>query len=421
MLRRMLGRKAPRVAAAALAVGSLGISSFAMAGTAHADPNQFTQSFVGVGSDTIQDIDSAFTGFVNNTQYGPLISSGSVLASWNATGTGCITPKAPGASFNRPNGSGAGQKALSRAIDGAVWGVNTDPCGLNGRSVSGLIDYGRSSAAPGPFNNQSNALTFIPFARDGVSYAYATRGGASAITDFSQAELQAIYASSGSGVMVRGTTFVVPCGLNSNSGTKKFWDGIIGGSGNEATATTLCNSPAVNPQIAGLNGRIEENNGAELQQKADSLAAQSTPPNGGSFEVIAAHSAASYIAQVNGKAPDVRGTTPGPIGLGGISTPALGLPYSGSPSSPPIAPSSTFFSSSVFGRFVWHVFDSARVQTGTIGNAALKAMFVGGSSVVCGSSAQATVNAFGFLSIPGTGAGTCGDISQQQDLVTGAS
>lgn len=413
-------RKASRVAAAALAVGSLGVTSFSMAGTAHADPNQFTSSFVGVGSDTIQDIDSAFTGFVNNTPYTPLISSGNVLASWNATGTGCITPKAPGASFNRPNGSGAGQKALSRAIDGAVWGTTSDPCGLSGRSVAGLIDYGRSSAAPGAFSNLSNALTFIPFARDGVSYQYATRGGAAALTDLTQAELTSIYAQNpGNGLMVRGT-FVIPCGMNLNSGTKKFWDGVIGGASAEATGTTLCNG--VNPQITGLAGRIEENTGFELQQKADSLAAQSTPPNAGSFMVISAHSAASYIAQVNGKAPDLRAcagcTVTTPINLGGNGAT---LPYTGSPTSPPIAPNGSYYSSSTFGRFVWHVFDSARVQTGTIGNAALKAMFVGSGSVVCGSSAQATVNSFGFVSIPGSGAGTCGDISQQQDLVSGAS
>jgi hypothetical protein len=55
-----------------------------------------------------------------------------------------------------------------------------------------------------------------------------------------------------------------------------------------------------------------------------------------------------------------------------------------------------------------------------LGNNGLKSMFVGGSSIVCSGAAQATVNAFGFLSIPGSGAGTCGDTSTQRGLDAGA-
>jgi phosphate transport system substrate-binding protein len=374
---------------------------------------QLTNGFIGVGSDTIQDVNDAFTGLSNNVQYTPLLSQGFVLDSWRAIGSGCITPKAPGASFERPNGSGKGQGALARAIDGGNWGSTTDGvCNLPGRSVSGLIDYARSSGGPGTFTNQANAETFIPFARDGVSYAYATRGTATAITDLTKAELTTIYSSAGNGTTIRGT-FIIPCGIQTGSGTKNFWQGIVG---DDSTSTTLCNSVA--PQLTGLSGRIEENNGSELQAKATSLAAQATPPNGGNFQVIVGHSAASFIAQNNGAAPSALGSPA--VGLGAISNDGngnnLGSPYSGT--APNLAPSSTFFNNTTFGRFVYHVFDSARVQPGTLGNAPLKNMFVGTSSVVCSASAQATVNKYGFLSLTGAAPNSCGDTSRQQDLPT---
>ncbi|MBV9410053.1 MAG: hypothetical protein JO148_00540 [Acidimicrobiia bacterium] len=428
-------RKRAATAAVAALTAGLAVSSLLTGGAAHADPIQLTSPFVGVGSDTIQSVNDAFSGFVAGSgitnNYSALQASPGPfqMTSWDATGSSCITPKAPGASFVRPNGSGAGQKALGREIDGSVWGVSGDACG-GPKSVAGLIDYGRSSAGPGAACNQANCETFIPFARDGVSFAYQGEGTAatSPVTSLSQAQLQSIYSDTGSGTTVGGT-LIIPCGIQLGSGTYKFWLGITNG-GNaapEATATTLCNS--VNPTNIPntTNGRIEENTGVDLQQKATSLANCNTsgtnpcagagitaPPNGGNFEVIEAHSAASYAAQGNGRAPDLRGSTP--VGLGSIT--GLGAPLSGSAGS--FAPNSGFYNDTTFGRYVFHILDTARV-TG-LGNAALKAMFVGSSSQICTTGAS-TTQLFGFLPLPTTGSGTgvCGDTSQTQNLPTGAS
>jgi hypothetical protein len=133
---------------------------------------------------------------------------------------------------------------------------------------------------------------------------------------------------------------------------------------------------------------------------------------------IVGHSAGSFIAQSNNKAPSALGAG---VGLGSISNNGsgtnLGSPFTGT--APNLVPASGFYSDGTFGRYVYHVFDTNRV-TG-LGNNGLKSMFVGGSSIVCSSAAQATVNAFGFLSIPGSGAGTCGDTSTQRGLDAGAS
>jgi len=423
-------------AAVAAAVAGLAASSLLAGGAAHADPIQLTNPFVGVGSDTTQSVVDALSGFVAGSgitnNYTALQANPGPfqLTSWDATGSACITPRAPGASFVRPNGSGAGQKALGRQIDGSSWGTAGDACG-GPKSVAGLIDFGRSSSGPGSACTQANCETFIPFARDGISFAYSVQGSATAVTSLTKAQLQTIYsAGDGNGTLINGT-LVIPCGIQSGSGTYKFWLGVTNG-GNatpEATATSLCNS--VNPQITGLGGRIEENTGTELVAKGTSLAACSAGSpcnggggggftgNGGNFEVIVGHSAAGFIAQNNGRAPNLLGSPA--IGIGSISDNGsgtnLGSPVSGS--APNMTPNSSFYGDGTFGRFIYHVLDTARV-TG-LGNAALKAMFVGSSSQVCSSAAQSTVNSFGFLSIPGSGAGTCGDTSQTQNLPTGAS
>jgi hypothetical protein len=376
------------------------------AGAAHADPKQLTSPLVSVGSDTIQDVENALAGYTNDADFTPVHSSlangRQQLTSWDAIGTSCISTKAPGASFVRPNGSGAGRKALSRAIDGANWGTAGDACG-GPKPVSGLIDYSRSSSVS---STSGTALTYIPFGRDAVSYAYYVTGGATAITDLTRAELTSIYtAAAGGGTVIRGTN-VVPCGIQNGSGTFGFWNTVTTATTTqESTATSNCNA-------AGTGARVEENSGAALKAKGDAMA--------GTNMFIVGHSAASFIAQSNGKAPSALGAG---VGLGSISDNGsavnIGSPYSGT--APNLTPSATFYNDAVFGRLVYHVFDTNRV-TG-LGNAGLKSLFVGGSSIICSAGAQATVNAFGFLTLPtGTGAGNCGDTTAvQRGLDAGAS
>ena len=107
--------------ATTLSVGSLLLNHTAPAG---ADPRNV---LVGVGSDTTQDVVGGLAG-VGIQPTVPLVGGVRVLASFDAalssggvtqTGT-CITPKPGAPTFDRPNGSTNGRKALSRAIDGTL-------------------------------------------------------------------------------------------------------------------------------------------------------------------------------------------------------------------------------------------------------------------------------------------------------------
>lgn len=396
-----LRNRASRIAAALLTAGGLGLGSFLTSGAAHADPKQLTNPIVAVGSDTVQDIDNALAGYTNDIDYTPIHSTVAngrqVITSWDAVGSACISPKAPGASFVRPNGSGAGRKALSRAIDGGNWGVSGDACG-GPKPVSGLIDYARSSSLS---SSSGTALTYIPFGRDGVSYAYYTVGGATPVT-LSRADLTSIYTTgTGSGTTIGGT-LVIPCGIQTSSGTFGFWNTVTTATTTqENNATQTCNA-------AGTGNRIEENSGAALKAKGDAM--------GTTAMYIVGHSAASWIAQQNGRAPSALGAG---VQIGSISDNGsganLGSPVSGS--APNMTPNATFYNDGVFGRYVYHVFDTNRV-TG-LGNAGLKSLFVGPSSIICqtgANSAQATVNSFGFLT-----PSNCGDTSTQRGLDSGSS
>jgi hypothetical protein len=147
----MINSKTTKRLALCLAVsGSLGT---AFIGSAHADPKQYN-ALVGVGSDTVQDVMNAFSGNTNNVNYVPLQSSSATsfrqVVSFDAvppagTSGACISPKIGGGSFNRPNGSGAGRRALSRAIDGTGYGDAS--CG-GPIDISGQVNFARSSAGP---------------------------------------------------------------------------------------------------------------------------------------------------------------------------------------------------------------------------------------------------------------------------------
>jgi hypothetical protein len=385
------------VAAVVFATGSL-----LMTGSAEADPRQFTSALIGVGSDTTQEVIGALAGENNNTDYTPLSTSVATgrlqIVSWKAIPpTSCITPRAPGATFSRPNGSTGGRRALSRAVDGGNFGTAT--CG-GAKPVSGLVDFARSSAVG---TTTGTALTYIPFARDALSYVYKTTGTAVALPDMTRAELTSVYtASVGTGTNIRGTN-VVPCGINTSSGTYAFWLTAVGATASqENTATAHCNSIAPT--------RIEEHDSAALVAKANSL--------GGDNMYIVGHSAGTWIAQKNGVAPSRLGVGAeiGAISNNGSGT-NLGSPVQGT--APNMTPNSSFYNDGTFGRFVYNVFDTNRV-TG-LGNAGLKAMFVGPTSLVCSAAAQATVNKYGFSSLgSGTGASDCGNTLTQRGLDAGA-
>lgn len=394
----MLTSKTKKALAAGLALTALGAGL--MAGSASADPAQLS-ALVGVGSDTTQDVMNAMAGRTNGVYFTPLLSPTTALAqdntrrqviSFDATaatagaGDNCITTKTGAPGFTRPNGSSAGRRALSRAIDGTKYG--SAECG-GVKDVSGLVDFARSSSGP-TSGDTGTALTYIPFGRDGVSFAYYRKNGA-AVTTLTRAQLTSLFTT---GPQTIDGVRIVPCGIQTSSGTYSFWNTVTTATtSNEPTSTAECN--ALLPE-----GRAQENDGNDLKARGDALAAVAGKSGD---QVIIGFSAAAFVSKSNGYAVPA---PPAGVGIGSISDNGsgvnLGNPVSGT--APNLAPSSTFFSDSTFGRRVYNVFPTA-VITGA-GNADLKAMFVGSTAAICNAPYTTTVQTLGFLPAPDCGATT---------------
>ncbi len=372
-------------ALAAVAAGT--ISLIGTAPSANADP-KWPTALVGHGSDTTQDVMGALSGEESGTYYTPIQStaaSGSRnLNSWDATGTVCITPRAPGATIQRGNGSTNGRRILSRAIDGGLWGTEQQ---CANRATSGLVDFARSSSGPSGAGTQ---LTYIPFGRDALSFAYATNG-VTAVTQLTSAELAQILTTAG-GITKSGTQ-IIGCGIQTGSGTYQSWNSSVGiSAANETTGTAQCNA-------AGNGARVQENDGAGLKAKSDALPG---------VQVIIGFSAGNYIAQNNGVVSTQLPAPAGTIRLGQIDS--LGLPYTGTVGSA-LTPNSSFYASTTYGRDVYNVVPTSRLAGSPSTNAELKTIFVGPTSAVC--AASSTIQTFGFQSL----GANCGSTTLQGPLV----
>jgi hypothetical protein len=398
----LLPRKVKRsklVLAALAATISVGL--LAPASPVSADP-KFADALVGAGSDTTMDVMAALSGFANGKAFTPVQSSSASgskhIASWDsklASHTdNCIAPKLKAPTTYRPNGSSEGRRALSRAIDGTVYGP-ADQCG-GSKVVTGLFDYARSSSGPSS-GDTGTALTYVPFGRDALAVAYYANG-VTPVTDFTRAQITSLYTT---GPQTINGVEVVPCGIQLGSGTYQSWLGMTAATApQDESSTAIC-------QAAGTTtGRIQENDAAALKMKGDGLVGK---------QVIIGFSAANFIAQGNGVALSqlAAGVDLGTISDDGTGA-NLGVAYTTSvvDGETLYAPAPTFYASTVFGRNVYNVFDTARV-TG-FGNNDIKSLFVGGTSAVCSVAGQETVNAFGFSTI-----GTCGSITLTGSLLTG--
>ncbi|MGZ4680013.1 MAG: hypothetical protein ACXV4D_07575 [Ilumatobacteraceae bacterium] len=389
----------------ALSLAITALLGSTVVGSANADPKQLTAA-VGVGSDTTQDVLNALSGNVSNINYVPVQSSVASgqrqIISFDAippagvTGT-CITPKPGAPTFDRPNGSTAGRKALSRAIDGTKYGNTVAPVLCGGLTdTSGLIQFARSSAGPAA-GDTGTALTYVPFGRDALSFAYYRASGGAAVTTLTRAQLTTLFTT---GPTVIGGVNIIPCGIQLGSGTYNFWQTVTTATAaQEATATTLCNGLVANT----LGGRAEENSGDALKQRGDLVAAGS--------EVVIGCSAGSFIAKSNLVAP---GLPPAGVGMGLISDNGagtnLGSPIQGT--APNLTPTTSFYSDATFGRNIYNVFDTS-VITSLFGNDDLKSLFVGSTSAVC--SAVSTIQTFGFLSL----GANCGTTTTKGSLIAG--
>lgn len=392
--------KAARSVAALAAAASLGSLVMSASQPAGADPRAV---LVGVGSDTTQDVLNGLAGDGLQPTV-PLLGGAKQLASFDAIVGGvkgtCITPTPGAPTFDRPNGSSNGRRALSRAIDQTLFTVTGSTCPApGGTSVTGVIDFARSSAGPAS-GSGPGPLMYLPLGRDALSFAYAAPGVAAPVTTLTSAQLTSLFST---GPQTINGVNVIPCSIQTGSGTYQSWNTAVGVTATQmATATTTCRTATgvVAP------GELQENDGNALRTRADSFPGS---------QVIIGFSAANFIAQTNGAS--VSQLTLGGVDLGAIN--ALGKPYNGSGTS--LTPSTSFYADTVFGRTVYNVVQGSKI-TGP-GNTDLKRMFAQtalGSPEVCAPGAQATVNKFGFASLTGTGAGTCGDTSLTGPLLTGS-
>jgi hypothetical protein len=392
---------------------------------AGADPTS-SRPYIGVGSDTIQDIFDAFSGaapYVNPSPsggitvnfYTPISSSKATgnrtVSSWDAVDSAgnprCITPKVGAPQIDGPNGSAQGVSALSRAIDGGAW-FKTATCGGSATTtgnVSGEIDFARSSAKASSFP-PGNTLTFLPFARDGVSYAYFDHGS-NELANLTVAQLQSLYGTNNTPnptgtITLANTHTVAACMVQAGSGTGKFWDGAMGNSpANGATS----HQSAVN---SGCNATVDyEENGANSWVTSAFIAALPATE-----DAVIPFSAGSWIAQLNQAAQDrssaacnntASTTQGGAVGLGGplgAATPPRTTTGCGTGQ----AANPTYYADGTFGRDLFVVVPT--IKLGVPGDPGLKSLFLGSTSAIC--SQATTIQLFGFSTA--TVSGTCGQL-----------
>jgi hypothetical protein len=425
--------KMVKVAAATATIGSLAAIGIVGGSPAQADP-QFTSAFVAVGSDTTQDVMNALAGYAPSpsltaaaARYEPAIASnGQQLISWNALNpadglTDCIATKLGGPSFDRPNGSSNGRRALSRAEDGTGWGSG----GCAGPTdVGGLVDVARSSSGPASGDTGTD-LTYSVLGRDAVSVAFYRAGVAGNTINpltstssqvksrWTRAEITALFSGTGAAVTLTADDGVTPvsvlaCGIQTGSGTYSFTRGVYNvTAGQEDTATGTCNA-------LGTGERLQENDALGLKGKGDAAPANT--------QVVVGFSAGAYIAKSNGVAvPDPQANA---VGLAAITNDGagnnIGLAYTGT--APNLAPNPAdydpvtagvqeYYNNSIFGRNVYNVVPTAKIDS-LFGNDGLKSMFKGPTAAICAETT--TIETFGFRV-----SSACGDTSRKGSFLSG--
>ena len=160
----------------ALVLGGL-VPPVAQADPIEANNKSPYAQLVGVGSDTLQDVDNGLSKAIGRVSTNGLWK----LASYDATASVRFAPNAD-SSVARPNGSGDGLEALLVSIgqvasnDGKAWFDSSTVYWKSDGSaddVVGDIHYSRSSSTPTVV--ETGAVNYIPFAKDAVTFA--TRNG----------------------------------------------------------------------------------------------------------------------------------------------------------------------------------------------------------------------------------------------------
>jgi len=456
----------------ALGLVALSLATGALTGgpsIAKADPPaSLGLSYSGVGSDTTQNVMDAFSGQSNGISYPRAIvpvtgGLGAVIESYDASiqtpgsTDPCITTSFNGVAFTRPNGSGAGTKALSAANAQGLAGNPTrwlgnnnvfanKICGqadfispnntaaiaiANSVNIAGQVAFARSSSGPG----SGSGLTWVPFARDAVTAGYVFKNITGAvgapIALMTRKDLIDIYNSGPKAIVSGGQpVLLMACDINVASGTRKFFGGVVVNALMSGTPAAL---PTGSPSAANgiCNSTFQENELVGVSARADALALAN--PTGITFnsvtytniQLVVGFSAAGFIAQSNGAAPSLLPTS-GSFGIAAISdttttatcaqaTPLLGscnigVAFTGTG---PLTASPIFFGDAIFGRNVFNVLPSSVMTTlaGDSTDVVLRSLFFGPTSPIC--LGTSIISTFGYLNLAvgnGTGTSTCGSI-----------
>ena len=390
-----------RVAAVlAVATGTLGIASvLATTGSAQADPPS-TTGLVAVGADVTQDLWDAYNGASpapgnSSAQptifYTPLHSSDATddvtVQSFDAFpfgGTtvtpGCITTKAGGPSFDRPNSTTAGLAALDDSINNVKFENTSGSCTNTPVSVTGQIDFARAARGE---KITGTDLTFIPYARDGLGILYYDHGD-HAIDTLTTAQLTSLYSSPTGQITIGGDTVdaCLPIAGSTPRSNLESAIGVSDATAQIAAAAVGCSS-------------ITQNSGNAFDTFANAL------PSG--TDAVIPISSGSWISQANQVAQD-RSATARSHGDTLASINSLGQPFTGT--APSLAPNTTYYQDTKFGYNLYTVVPTSDVS-GFFTNAAIESLFVGTGSSLCSSAAQTTAHTFGFDSLTAS-EGTCG-------------
>jgi ABC-type phosphate transport system substrate-binding protein len=309
---------------AVLGTGLVIVAITATASPAQADPNgapTFRQ-LVGVGSDTTQGVMNGLSDVIT-------VGGTKVIGSYDAVGSTQITTKdpavTPNCTINRPTNSGTGVDALVASL----------------AANDGCVQFARSSS-----NNSSSYagknLTYIPFAKDAVTYAIRTDSAIS--KKLTTAQLTTVYNCAA------GANFL-PLLPKFGSGTRKFFLQSLGFT--DAANFTSTTGHTCIKEVDATNTPIEENTGTVLSDPKQ----------------VIPYSIAQYLSQINGVVADVHGKSM--LGaLDGLSASVLNT-------------------TSTMTRDVYNV-----VPTGNLGTAPYSTTFVTSGSAVCTNTS--TIVKYGF-------------------------
>ncbi len=374
-----------RLAAFATAVLASVATIGLLPGVAHADlPTGATFDLAGGGSDTTTPVMDAIALIATPGHAGSPADT-NLFSSFDATGSATVNTTDPFdttvaggcASQARPNGSGQGIKAVAGTLTG---------------TTAGCWQFARMSRPPS--SSDPTGYTWIPFALDIVDFAVTNTS--SLPRELSLAQLQAYYTCQSS---VVGTGTGGPADENgylrspvlpqSGSGTRLFWEGLMGisdttmGSGTFGGGSLECVINGVNPDNP---SQIWEEHTGVLLGDND----------------IEPFSVAQYEIQSEGLITDLRGRSV----LGDIEN------VSGTVWQPQVvnAPSSQtgITVDSGFEREVYNVVPTPEVTGSSALSLEIQQVFVGANSDLCSATAfsgkiQATILQYHLLKDPSCG------------------